>query len=94
MPAATGGRPGDAGVEREQVHHSAVKGHLLRRVVVVLIVGGSLRAIQTERIGRAGAVGRIQIGIGVAECADNAVDAGVLGSGVKAGSPAGLVALG
>ena len=58
-------RSGSAGVEREQVHQAAVKRLLLGRVVVVLIVGGSLRTVQAERVGGAGAVGGIEVRIGV-----------------------------
>jgi len=56
----TGGRrPRCAGGFGEKVHQSAVIGHLLGEVVVILIGGSRLRPVEPERRGRAGAVGGI-----------------------------------
>ena len=49
MPPPPGGGPATP-VLREQVHQTTIKGQLFRRVIVVLIGGGRLRAVQTERV--------------------------------------------
>src|SRR6202000_271194 len=56
--AAAAGRA-VTGVEREQIGRTVVLGLLFRGVAVVLVGGGDLRHVETERVGRAGAVRRV-----------------------------------
>src|SRR5215467_1678428 len=58
---AEGWRTADPSIEREQVHPAIVVSTLLRLIVVSLVRGSRLRGCKTERIGAAGAVGRVQI---------------------------------
>jgi hypothetical protein len=81
-----------AGVLREQVHEADVQGGLLGTIGVVLARCVGLRAIQLERIGRAGAIGGVEVRVVVQEGRDQPFTAGEFSSAVKASSPTGLVA--
>jgi hypothetical protein len=87
---STGRRTCAASVRGEQIHHAAVEGELFGHVVMIHILCVRLRAIKTERIGCAGSIERVKVGVIVQQsdsqtvhsaCAGKRVENGVLPSG-------------
>ncbi len=78
-------RPGSAGVEREQIHQAAIEGELFGRVVMILVIRGSLGAVQAKRIGGAGQVKRIEVGVVGQKSEGQPIDIRGAGSRVKRG---------